>query len=216
MGRAGVPRRARGSRLHALAKFEENACKMVWGLYGRESIFLFSHTSEFCGKHLLAHEPVLAWGPQKDPRWVYERGPEGPEGTARKPTEPTKPSQTTYLILKATTAYLSEQACRLTSRSRGGYSGSGPANQHHDCSPGSCGGGRQLPPAPARALWIPGRWPYLPSADRWQPPIVDAGMAEALGRVLLHRPPSHAPARPTVCLWERRGGNQNAARGAAG
>ena len=59
---------------------------MVWGLYGRESIFLFSHTNEFCGKHLLAHEPVLAWAPLKDPRWVCERGTRGARGD-RKETD---------------------------------------------------------------------------------------------------------------------------------
>ena len=83
MGKCEGHHSARGSRLYAHAKFEKNACKMVWRLYGRESIFLFSHTNEFCGKSKVAHEPVLAWDPLKDPRWVYERGAKDPEGDGR-------------------------------------------------------------------------------------------------------------------------------------
>jgi len=41
---------------------------------GRESIFLFSHTNEFCGKSKVAHEAVLAWAPLKVRRRVCERG----------------------------------------------------------------------------------------------------------------------------------------------
>lgn len=40
---------------------------------GRESIFLFPHTNEFCGKGKVAHEPGLASPPLKAGRWVYER-----------------------------------------------------------------------------------------------------------------------------------------------
>ena len=155
MGKCEGHRSARGSRLYAHAKFEKNACKMVWGLYGRESIFLFSHTNEFCGKSKVTHEPVLAWDPLKDPRWVYERGAKEPEGDGR--VQPS-PLRQTYPILYAATAYPSEQACRHSSRQRGGYSGCEPANQL-DWVPGSCGGRRRLRPAPARALWIFGRWP---------------------------------------------------------
>jgi hypothetical protein len=51
----------------------ENACKMVSPFGGRESIFLFSHTNEFCGTRKVAREPGLACGPQKVRRWVCER-----------------------------------------------------------------------------------------------------------------------------------------------
>ncbi len=44
----------------------------AWQLGGRESIFLFSHTNEFCGKSKVAHEPVLAWPWQGDPRRTYK------------------------------------------------------------------------------------------------------------------------------------------------
>ena len=37
-----------------------NACKTVLWFSGRESIFSFSHTNEFCGKEKLARELGLA------------------------------------------------------------------------------------------------------------------------------------------------------------
>jgi hypothetical protein len=43
-------------------------------LCGRESIFLFSHTNEFCGKKKLALEPPVAEPRPKQGRWVGERG----------------------------------------------------------------------------------------------------------------------------------------------
>jgi hypothetical protein len=43
----------------------ENACKMVSPVSGRESIFSFSHTNEFCGTRKVAREPGLACGLQK-------------------------------------------------------------------------------------------------------------------------------------------------------
>jgi hypothetical protein len=51
---------------------------MVWRFGGRESIFLFSHTNEFCGKSKVAREPGLACGTLKGPRRVYERGAKKP------------------------------------------------------------------------------------------------------------------------------------------
>ena len=50
----------------------KNACKMVSRFGGRESIFLFSHTNEFCGTQKVAREPGLACDPQKVRRWVCE------------------------------------------------------------------------------------------------------------------------------------------------
>ena len=50
----------------------ENACKMVSPFSGRESIFSFSHTNEFCGTREVAREPGLACGSQKVRRWVHE------------------------------------------------------------------------------------------------------------------------------------------------
>lgn len=46
-----------------------------WGrcLTGRESIFLFPHTNEFCGKWKVAGEPGLACGLLEALRRVYER-----------------------------------------------------------------------------------------------------------------------------------------------
>ena len=52
----------------------KNACKMVPPFGGRESIFLFSHTNEFCGTRKVAREPGLACGSQRILRWVCERG----------------------------------------------------------------------------------------------------------------------------------------------
>jgi hypothetical protein len=57
------------------------------GFGGRESIFLFSHTNEFCGKSKVAHEPVLACAPLKVRRRVYERGAEA-EMRAPHPKDP--------------------------------------------------------------------------------------------------------------------------------
>jgi hypothetical protein len=50
----------------------KNACKMVSPFGGRESIFSFSHTNEFCGTREVAREPGLACGSQKVRRWVHE------------------------------------------------------------------------------------------------------------------------------------------------
>jgi hypothetical protein len=51
-----------------------NACTFARPLYGRESIFLFSHTNEFCGKSKLALEARVAWIWLKWGRWVCEKG----------------------------------------------------------------------------------------------------------------------------------------------
>ena len=45
---------------------------MVSPFGGRESIFLFCHTNEFCGTRKVAREPGLACGSQKVRRWVCE------------------------------------------------------------------------------------------------------------------------------------------------
>ena len=45
---------------------------MVSPFGGRESIFLFSHTNEFCGTRKVAREPGLACDPQEVRRWVCE------------------------------------------------------------------------------------------------------------------------------------------------
>jgi len=47
---------------------------MVLWFGGRESIFLFYHKNEFCGKSKVAREPGLACDPLKHRRRVYERG----------------------------------------------------------------------------------------------------------------------------------------------
>jgi len=52
--------------------FAESECEMVLRFGGRESIFLFSHTNEFCGKDFVALEPGLACAPLKVGRWVCE------------------------------------------------------------------------------------------------------------------------------------------------
>jgi hypothetical protein len=51
-----------------------DACALVAALCGRESIFLFSHTNEFCGKSKVAPEPRVAWTGLKWGRRVCERG----------------------------------------------------------------------------------------------------------------------------------------------
>ena len=48
------------------------------GFGGRESIFLFSHTNEFCGKSKVAHEPVLAYRLLEIRRRTYEKPGRGP------------------------------------------------------------------------------------------------------------------------------------------
>jgi hypothetical protein len=49
-------------------------CVLVDRLCGRESIFLFSHTNEFCGKHKAAHERPLAGRGRRWARRVSEAG----------------------------------------------------------------------------------------------------------------------------------------------
>ena len=53
-----------GEALH-MSPDVENACKMVSPFSGRESIFSFSHTNEFCGTRKVAREPGLACGLRK-------------------------------------------------------------------------------------------------------------------------------------------------------
>lgn len=57
----------------------------VWRFGGRESIFLFSHTNEFCGKSKVAHEPELASPALKAARQVYERTTATRRGSAANP-----------------------------------------------------------------------------------------------------------------------------------
>jgi hypothetical protein len=47
---------------------------MVYWFGGRESIFCFSHTNEFCGTHLLATEPAVACNAAKAARRPREGG----------------------------------------------------------------------------------------------------------------------------------------------
>ena len=56
---------------------------MVSPFGGRESIFLFSHTNEFCGTRKVAREPGLACGLPKVHRWVCERGDPAGQGPAQ-------------------------------------------------------------------------------------------------------------------------------------
>jgi hypothetical protein len=56
------------------AAWAGDACALVAALCGRESIFLFSHTNEFCGKSKVAPEPRVAWSGLKWGRRVCERG----------------------------------------------------------------------------------------------------------------------------------------------
>lgn len=57
----------------------------VWHFGGRESIFLFSHTNEFCGKSKVAHEPELASPALKAARQVHERTTAARRGSAANP-----------------------------------------------------------------------------------------------------------------------------------
>lgn len=59
------------------------ACEMVWASGGRESIFLISHTNEFCGSRKVACEPVLACSGLKDSRRAYKRAGRGPRAVCR-------------------------------------------------------------------------------------------------------------------------------------
>lgn len=64
------------------------AAVLVWPLCGRESIFLFSHTNEFCGKSKVAPEAGVAWFGLKVGRRVCERG----QPRKRLPARCSKPS----------------------------------------------------------------------------------------------------------------------------
>ena len=54
------------------ANFVGSECEIVRWFGGRESIFLFSHTNEFCGTNFVALEPGLACAPLKVSRRVCE------------------------------------------------------------------------------------------------------------------------------------------------
>lgn len=56
------------------ATWGSRAGRLVRRLCGRESIFLFSHTNEFCGNSKVAPEAGVAWARLKDGRRVCERG----------------------------------------------------------------------------------------------------------------------------------------------
>jgi hypothetical protein len=67
-----------GSRLRcfSLSAAEiRKSTQMVSRLSGRESIFLISHTNEFCGKSKVAREAVEACMRQEDGRTTYEECP---------------------------------------------------------------------------------------------------------------------------------------------
>lgn len=53
---------------------ETDACRMVLRFTVRESIFLFPHTNEFCGKSKVAREPTVACTRVNVGRCTYERG----------------------------------------------------------------------------------------------------------------------------------------------
>ena len=57
--------------------------KMVARFGGRESIFLISHTNEFCGKSKVAREPVVACIGLGGGRTTYEECPRSPGGRPR-------------------------------------------------------------------------------------------------------------------------------------
>lgn len=58
----------------AAGTLRRGACALVAALCGRESIFLFSHTNEFCGKSKVAPEARVACSRLKWGRRVCERG----------------------------------------------------------------------------------------------------------------------------------------------
>lgn len=62
-----------------------HACEMVLQSGGRESIFLFCHTIEFCGNSKVARESGLACVQFKHRRWTYEREQSGRAGAHRVP-----------------------------------------------------------------------------------------------------------------------------------
>jgi hypothetical protein len=101
----------RTSRFHLYANFEKNECEMVLWFGGRESIFLFPHTNEFCGNQKVALEPGLACAPPKVRRWVYEKGRKFPSwqqlgsGLPQLLSGPERRRETLYLILMIPTAW---------------------------------------------------------------------------------------------------------------
>jgi hypothetical protein len=66
---------------------------LVWALCGRESIFLFSHTNEFCGKSKVAPEAGVAWPGLKVGRRVCERGQQRKQLPARCSSPQGKPQR---------------------------------------------------------------------------------------------------------------------------
>jgi hypothetical protein len=167
----------------------------------------------------VTHEPVLAWAPLKDPRWVYERGAKEPEGDGR--VQPSPLRQRTRSCMQPLRTPLNKLAgIRLA---RGGVIVVASPLTSLTGSPGAAadGGDSGRPQQGLCGFLAAGQASHL--ADRWQPLIADAEMAEALCRVLLHGPPSRAwrgPRRPLgtkrgkpECRKRRRRARGGAARG---
>lgn len=139
----------------------------------------------------MAHEAVLACGPLKRSRRVYEKGanPAEPERARENRT-----SNLSYLILKTSTACPSVQLCRLRPRQRGVHSGRRP--------PRNCTLRRDsvlgMPvftqsglawTASRWALWMTGRWLDLKPEQR----EVTSRRGHRNGRSGVLRPPLGAP-----------------------
>ena len=139
----------------------------------------------------MAHEPVLACGPLKRSRRVYEKGakPPGLKGSDKAAAHPSQ-----YLILQTSTACPSVQLCRLRPRQRGVHSGRRP--------PRNCTLRRDsvlgMPvftqsglawTASRWALWMTGRWLDLKPEQR----EVTSRRGHRNGRSGVLRPPLGAP-----------------------
>lgn len=170
-----------------LGRWPGDACGLVWALCGRESIFLFSHTNEFCGKSKVALEARVAWAGLKRGRRVCERGQmrkrlpaccrackrvRRPVQRLRHPIE-----KQSYLILQKPSAGLLLRLVGHWPSPLESHRGESPPTKSAALGPYGVlgmpkGGGRLVPPfAEGWALWATGRWQVLPPEQREIAPV---------------------------------------------
>jgi hypothetical protein len=146
--------------MDALGAWGRHACTLVSRLCGRESIFLFSHTNEFCGNSKVALEAGVAWSRLKWGRRVCEKGANASRLGKRESVEPggwrLPTSQSTVPYLAETRCGAPSTACRLLVFA-GGESPAGIAPHEAGGLPHGVlgmpnGGGRFVLPSPTDGL----------------------------------------------------------------
>ncbi len=154
---------------------------------GRESIFLFSHTNEFCGKWKVAPEARVAWIGLKVGRRVCERGQPRKQVKRLKRVPPAgrrqlrwcsaHKSQTNVPYLAETLRGAPSAACRplviAAGESPGGIA---PHEVGSLCAARRTGDAQwrreaRPPSAEGWALWATGRWQVLPTEQREITPV---------------------------------------------